>query len=183
MALSGTNWLLPVALTLRLVCGLSTADIARAFLSTEPTIAQRLVRAKRTLGEAQVPFELPRGDELSPRLSSVLEVVYLVFNEGYSASAGEDLLRPALIDEARRLGRLVAGLDKASSEAAQVWEDLAALNALGALPDGSIPLRKVLDTAAHLASPRREAVTFEKAIRSLAARSGASAPSPKRGNP
>lgn len=99
-----------VALTLRLVCGLSTADIARAFLSTEPTIAQRLVRAKRTLGEAQVPFELPRGDELSPRLSSVLEVVYLVFNEGYSASAGEDLLRPALIDEARRLGRLVAGL-------------------------------------------------------------------------
>lgn len=99
-----------VALTLRLVCGLSTADIARAFLSTEPTIAQRLVRAKKTLGEAQVPFELPRGDELSPRLSSVLEVVYLVFNEGYSASAGEDLLRPALVDEARRLGGLVAGL-------------------------------------------------------------------------
>ena len=99
-----------IALTLRLLGGLTTAEIARAFLVSEATIAQRIVRAKRTLAEAHVPFEVPRGDELAPRLSSVLEVIYLVFNEGYSATAGDDWLRPALCDEALRLGRVLAEL-------------------------------------------------------------------------
>jgi RNA polymerase sigma factor (sigma-70 family) len=99
-----------VALTLRLLGGLSTDEIARAFLVPEPTIAQRIVRAKRTLSEKQVPYEVPRGEELGARLASVLEVVYLIFNEGYSASAGEDLIRPALCDEALRLGHVLAGL-------------------------------------------------------------------------
>ncbi len=99
-----------VALTLRLVAGLSTAEVARAFLSTEVTMAQRLVRAKRTIGEAKVPFEVPTGGEFRARLSAVLEVVYLVFNEGYTATAGEDWLRPALCDEAMRLGRILSGL-------------------------------------------------------------------------
>jgi RNA polymerase sigma factor (sigma-70 family) len=99
-----------VALTLRLVGGLTTAEIARAFLTTEPTIAQRIVRAKKTLSEKQVPFEVPRGAELDARLGSVLEVIYLVFNEGYSATAGDDWVRPALCDDAIRLGRVLAGL-------------------------------------------------------------------------
>jgi RNA polymerase sigma factor (sigma-70 family) len=99
-----------VALTLRLLGGLTTDEIARAFLAPEPTIAQRIVRAKRTLTEKQVPFEVPRGPELAGRLASVLEVIYLVFNEGYSATAGEDWLRPALCEEALRLGRVLAGL-------------------------------------------------------------------------
>jgi RNA polymerase sigma factor (sigma-70 family) len=99
-----------VALTLRLVAGLSTEEIARAFLVAEATIAQRLVRAKRTLVEARVPFEVPRGDELAPRLASVLEVVYLVFNEGYAATAGDRWTRPELCDEAMRLARIVAEL-------------------------------------------------------------------------
>ncbi|HET7538855.1 MAG TPA: RNA polymerase sigma factor [Polyangiaceae bacterium] len=99
-----------IALTLRLLGGLTTEEIARAFLTSEPTIAQRIVRAKRTLAEAQVPFEVPRGPELSQRLASVLEVIYLIFNEGYSATAGEDLLRPALCEEALRLGRILAEL-------------------------------------------------------------------------
>src|SRR2546425_1068860 len=99
-----------VALTLRLLGGLTTEEIARAFLAPEPTIAQRIVRAKRTLAETRVPFEVPRKDELAARLSSVLEVVYLVFNEGYSATAGEDWMRPALCDEALRLGRILAEL-------------------------------------------------------------------------
>jgi RNA polymerase sigma factor (sigma-70 family) len=98
------------ALTLRLLCGLTTAEIARAFLVSEPTIAQRIVRAKRTLAERRVPFEVPRGAELAARLPSVLEVVYLVFNEGYTATAGDDWLRPALCEEALRLGRVLAGL-------------------------------------------------------------------------
>ena len=89
-----------MALTLKLLGGLSTHEIARAFLASEPTIAQRIVRAKRTLSEARVPFELPRGDALAERLASVLEVVYLIFNEGYSATAGNDWMRPALCDEA-----------------------------------------------------------------------------------
>ncbi|HEY6728261.1 MAG TPA: RNA polymerase sigma factor [Polyangiaceae bacterium] len=97
-----------VALTLRLLGGLTTEEIARAFLSSEPTIQQRIVRAKRTLGEAKVPFEVPRGADLTRRLASVLEVVYLVFNEGYSATKGDDWLRPALCDEAVRLGRILA---------------------------------------------------------------------------
>lgn len=105
-----------VALTLRLLGGLSTSEIARAFLVAEPTIAQRIVRAKRTLGEARVPFEVPRGEELGARLSSVLEVVYLIFNEGYAATAGQDLMRPALVDDALRLGRLLAELAPAEPE-------------------------------------------------------------------
>jgi len=99
-----------VALTLRLLCGLTTVEIARAFLAPEATVAQRIVRAKRTLAEARVPFEVPRGAELNPRLASVLEVIYLVFNEGYSATAGEDWLRPALCQDALRLGRILAEL-------------------------------------------------------------------------
>ena len=99
-----------VALTLRLLGGLTTDEIARAFLSPEPTIAQRIVRAKRTLSEAQVPFEVPRGAEFTARLSSVLQVLYLIFNEGYSATAGDDWLRPALCEDALRLGRILAEL-------------------------------------------------------------------------
>ena len=99
-----------VALTLRLLGGLTTEEIARAFLVPVPTIAQRIVRAKRTLAEARVPFEVPRGAELAARLSSVLEVVYLVFNEGYSATAGDDWMRPALCEDALRLGRILAEL-------------------------------------------------------------------------
>ncbi|UGQ44720.1 RNA polymerase sigma factor [Massilia endophytica] len=99
-----------VALTLRLLGGLSTEEIARAFLVPEPTVAQRIVRAKRTLAEARVPFEVPRGPELVQRLSSVLQVIYLVYNEGYSASAGVDWMRPALCEEALRLGRILAEL-------------------------------------------------------------------------
>jgi RNA polymerase sigma factor (sigma-70 family) len=99
-----------VALTLRLLGGLTTEEIARAFLVPEPTIAQRIVRAKRTLADARVPFEVPRGEELAARLSSVLEVVYLVFNEGYSATAGDDWMRPGLCEDALRLGRILAEL-------------------------------------------------------------------------
>ena len=99
-----------VALTLRLLGGLTTEEIARAFLVPEPTVAQRIVRAKRTLAKERVPFEVPRGAELAARLSSVLEVIYLVFNEGYSATAGEDWMRPALCEEALRLGRILAEL-------------------------------------------------------------------------
>ena len=99
-----------VALTLRLLSGLTTDEIARAFLVPEPTMAQRIVRAKRTLSEKQVPFEVPRGPELAARLSSVLAVIYLIFNEGYAATAGDDWLRPALCDDALRLGRVLAEL-------------------------------------------------------------------------
>jgi RNA polymerase sigma factor (sigma-70 family) len=105
-----------VALTLRLLGGLTTAEIARAYLVAEPTVAQRLVRAKRTLAEAGVPFEVPRGAELTARLSSVLEVLYLIFNEGYTATAGDDWLRPQLCDEAIRLGRILAELAPAEPE-------------------------------------------------------------------
>ncbi len=99
-----------VALTLRLLGGLSTDEIARAFLVPEPTVAQRIVRAKRTLAKERVPFEVPRGADLAGRLSSVLEVVYLIFNEGYSATAGDDWMRPALCEDALRLGRILAEL-------------------------------------------------------------------------
>jgi RNA polymerase sigma-70 factor, ECF subfamily len=99
-----------VALTLRLLGGLTTEEIARAFLVPEPTVAQRIVRAKRTLAEAQVAFEIPHGAERDARLSSVLQVLYLIFNEGYSATAGDDWLRPALCEDALRLGRILAGL-------------------------------------------------------------------------
>ncbi|MFW6079144.1 MAG: RNA polymerase sigma factor [Gemmatimonadota bacterium] len=99
-----------VALTLRLLGGLTTEEIARAFLVSKSTLAQRIVRAKRTLREAKVPFEVPRHDELSERLASVLEVVYLIFNEGYAATSGDDWIRPALCEDALRLGRILAGL-------------------------------------------------------------------------
>jgi RNA polymerase sigma factor (sigma-70 family) len=106
-----------VALTLRLLGGLTTDEIARAFLAPEPTIAQRIVRAKRTLSEAEVPFEVPRSDELVERLASVLEVIYLIFNEGYTATAGEDWMRPQLCEEALRLGRILVGLMPNEAEA------------------------------------------------------------------
>ena len=105
-----------VALTLRLLGGLTTTEIARAFLAPEATIAQRIVRSKRTLAEEQVPYEVPRGAELAGRLSSVLEVIYLIFNEGYSATAGDDWMRPALCEEALRLGRIVAELAPGEAE-------------------------------------------------------------------
>jgi RNA polymerase sigma-70 factor, ECF subfamily len=106
-----------LALTLRLVGGLTTDEIARAFLVSESTIAQRIVRAKRTLAEKQIPFEIPHGIELTARLASVLEVIYLIFNEGYSATAGDDWMRPALCEEALRLGRILAELTPENSEA------------------------------------------------------------------
>ncbi|SET72953.1 RNA polymerase sigma factor [Stigmatella erecta] len=99
-----------VALTLRLLGGLTTGEIARAFLVPEPTVAQRIVRAKRTLSEARVPFEVPRGDALAGRLSSVLQVIYLIFNEGYAAASGDDWMRPELCEDALRLGRILVGL-------------------------------------------------------------------------
>jgi RNA polymerase sigma-70 factor (ECF subfamily) len=105
-----------VAFTLRLLGGLTTDEIARAFLISEPTVAQRIVRAKRTLAEARVPFEVPRGAELATRLSSVLEVIYLVFNEGYSATAGDDWMRPGLCEDALRLGRILAELVPTEAE-------------------------------------------------------------------
>jgi RNA polymerase sigma-70 factor (ECF subfamily) len=105
-----------VAMTLRLLGGLTTGEIARAFLVSEPTIAQRIVRAKRTLADARVPFEVPRGEELAPRLSSVLEVIYLIFNEGYSATAGDDWMRPGLCEDALRLGRILAELAPQEAE-------------------------------------------------------------------
>src|SRR3984885_13753401 len=105
-----------VALTLRLLGGLTPAEIARAFLTSESAIQQRIVRAKRTLGEAQVPFEVPGAAERAQRLASVLEVIYLIFNEGYSATAGEEWMRPALCEEALRLGRILAELAPAEPE-------------------------------------------------------------------
>jgi predicted RNA polymerase sigma factor len=105
-----------VALTLRLLGGLTTVEIARAFLVSEPTIGQRIVRAKRALSEARVPFEIPRAEELQGRVASVLEVIYLIFNEGYAATAGEEWMRPALCDEALRLGRILAELAPREAE-------------------------------------------------------------------
>jgi RNA polymerase sigma factor (sigma-70 family) len=99
-----------VALTLRLLGGLTTEEIARAYLVSEPTVAQRIVRAKRTLSDARVPFEVPGGEERAARLSSVLEAIYLIFNEGYAATSGDDWMRPALCEDAMRLGRILAGL-------------------------------------------------------------------------
>ena len=122
------------ALTLKLIAGLSTHEIARAFLVSESTLAQRIVRAKRILQEARVPYELPRGAALGERLASVLEVVYLVFNEGYTATAGEDWMRPALVEEALRLGRMLAGL--ASQE-----PEVLGLQALMELQASRIPAR------------------------------------------
>jgi RNA polymerase sigma factor (sigma-70 family) len=105
-----------VALSLRLLCGLTTKEIARAYLTSESAVSQRIVRAKRTLSAARVPFEVPKADARAVRLSSVLEVIYLIFNEGYSATAGDDLLRPTLCEDALRLGRILAGLAPEESE-------------------------------------------------------------------
>jgi len=105
-----------VALTLKLIAGLSTGEIARAFLQSEPTIAQRIVRAKKALSNAKVPFEVPRGEALQARLAAVLEVIYLIFNEGYAATSGDDWMRPALCEEAQRLARMLAGLAPAERE-------------------------------------------------------------------
>ena len=129
-----------VALTLRLLGGLTTAEIARAFLVAEPTVAQRIVRAKRTLSEARVPFEVPSGDELAPRLASVLEVIYLVFNEGYAATAGDDWMRPALCEEALRLARIVAELAPDEAEVhglVALMEIQASRLAARSAPDGT----------------------------------------------
>jgi RNA polymerase sigma factor (sigma-70 family) len=133
-----------VALTLRLLGGLTTEEIARAFLVAEPTIAQRIVRAKRTLADKHVPFEVPRGAELAARLSSVLEVIYLVFNEGYAATAGDDLMRPALCEDALRLGRVLAELAPDEPEVhglVALMEIQASRNAARVGPDGEpVPL-------------------------------------------
>ncbi len=129
-----------LALTLRLIGGLSTAEIARAFLVPEPTIAQRVVRAKRTIAEAGVPFEAPGGAERAERLSSVLEVIYLIFNEGYSATAGDDWMRPELVDEALRLGRIVAQLLPEEAEVhglVALMEIQASRSRARVAPDGS----------------------------------------------
>ncbi len=129
-----------VALTLRLLGGLTTDEIARAFLAPESTIAQRIVRAKRTLAKAEVPYEVPVGPELAERLSSVLEVIYLVFNEGYSATAGDDWMRPALCDEALRQGRILAGLMPKESEVhglVALMEIQASRSAARTAPDGT----------------------------------------------
>ena len=129
-----------VALTLRLLGGLSTVEIARAFLVPEPTIGQRISRAKRTLGEANIDFDVPRGAQLQERLASVLEVIYLVFNEGYSASAGDDWMRPELCSEALRLGRVLAGLMPRDAEVhglVALMEIQASRTAARTKPDGT----------------------------------------------
>ncbi|MFJ8626151.1 RNA polymerase sigma factor [Kitasatospora sp. NPDC093550] len=128
-----------IALTLRLLGGLATPEIARAFLVPEPTVAQRIVRAKRTLAKAAVPFEVPYGEDRAQRLSSVLEVIYLVFNEGYSATAGDDLLRPRLCEDALRLARVLAALMPAEPEVhglAALLEFQASRTAARTGPDG-----------------------------------------------
>ncbi|MFI0722235.1 RNA polymerase sigma factor [Streptomyces sp. NPDC021224] len=129
-----------LALTLRLLGGLTTDEIARAFLVAEPTVAQRIVRAKRTLAKEQVPFEVPYGDELAARLASVLEVVYLIFNEGYAATAGDDWMRPALCEDALRLARVLQGLLPAEPEVhglAALLEIQASRAAARTGPDGA----------------------------------------------
>ncbi|WP_327709356.1 RNA polymerase subunit sigma-24 [Streptomyces sp. NBC_00464] len=129
-----------IALTLRLLGGLTTEEIARAFLTTEPAVAQRIVRAKRALGRARVPFEVPYGPERAARLGSVLEVIYLVFNEGYAATAGDDWLRPGLCEDALRLARVLAGLTPGEAEVhglAALLELQAARTAARTGPDGA----------------------------------------------
>ena len=138
------------ALTLRLIGGLTTDEIARAFLSSEATIAQRIVRAKRTLGDAGLSFEVPRGKEREQRLASVLEVIYLIFNEGYAATAGEDLIRPALCAEAQRLGRILAGV---ASDEPEVF----GLLALMEIQASRLPARTAPDGAPVLLTEQNRA--------------------------
>ncbi|MEA2967609.1 MAG: hypothetical protein QOE78_870, partial [Alphaproteobacteria bacterium] len=138
------------ALTLRLVGGLTIDEIARAFLSSEATIAQRIVRAKRTLGDAGLSFELPRGKEREQRLASVLEVIYLIFNEGYAATAGDDLIRPALCAEAQRLGRILAGV---ASDEPEVF----GLLALMEIQASRLPARTAPDGAPVLLTEQNRA--------------------------
>src|SRR5437879_6278444 len=144
-----------VALTLRLLGGLTTEEIARAFLAPEPTIAQRIVRAKRTLAEERVPFEVPRGAELAARLSSVLEVIYLVFNEGYSATGGDDWMRPALCEDALRLGRILAELEigRASCRESGDWSSDVCSSDLSASSGPSGPLPKSASPSRCRAGP------------------------------
>ena len=138
------------ALTLRLIGGLTTDEIARAFLSSEASIAQRIVRAKRTLGDAGLSFEVPRGKEREQRLASVLEVIYLIFNEGYAATAGEDLIRPALCAEAQRLGRILAGV---ASDQPEVF----GLLALMEIQASRLPARTAPDGAPVLLTEQNRA--------------------------
>jgi RNA polymerase sigma factor (sigma-70 family) len=140
-----------VALTLRLLGGLTTGEIARAFLVPEPTVAQRIVRARRALAEARVPFEVPRGAELAARLSSVLEVLYLVFNEGYSATAGDDWMRPALCEDALRLGRVLAGLAPREPEVHGLVAlmEIQASRARARVGPGGVPIHRLDQNRAH----------------------------------
>jgi len=179
-----------VALTLRLLGGLTTEEIARAFLVSEPTVAQRIVRAKRTLAKRRVAFEVPEGAELAARLSSVLEVIYLVFNEGYSATAGDDWMRPALCEEALRLGRILAELvpkepevhglvalmeiqaSRLRARAARqetpsccsIKTARAGINSSSVVvsPRSSVPRRSVVRSARTLCRPRSPPVTRER---------------------
>ena len=165
-----------VALTLRLLGGLTTQEIARAYLVTEPTVAQRLVRAKRTLAEARVPFEVPRGVDRASRLSSVLEVIYLVFNEGYAATAGSDWMRPALCEEALRLGRILAELVPTEPEVhglVALMEIQASRSAARSGPSGEMVLLLDQDRA------RWDQLLIRRGLRALAradALGGASGP-------
>jgi RNA polymerase sigma factor (sigma-70 family) len=139
------------ALTLRLLGGLTTLEIARAFLTPEPTIAQRIVRAKRTLAEKHIPFEVPRGPDLAARLASVLEVIYLIFNEGYSATAGDDLIRPTLCEDALRLGRILAELAPTEPEVhglVALMEIQASRTRARTTPDGE-PILLLAQNRAH----------------------------------
>ncbi len=138
-----------VALTLRLLGGLTTEEIARAFLVSEANVAQRIVRAKRTLADAHVPFEVPRGVELSIRLSSVLDVIYLIFNEGYSATTGDDWIRPALCEDALRLGRILA-------ELTWLWK-----------PIGQLECPRVISIPPSLRWITDESSNFEHSVSSL----------------
>ena len=169
-----------VALTLRLLGGLTTDEIARAFLVPEPTIAQRIVRAKRTLSEKHVPFEVPRGAELASRLSSVLGVIYLVFNEGYSATAGEDWLRPALCEEALRLGRILAELAPQEPEVHGLVAlmEIQASRAHARVGPSGEPILLFEQNRAHWDQllVRRGLAALERAEKLVAAKAGTSGP-------
>ena len=160
---------------MRLIGGLTTEEIARAFLVPEPTIAQRIVRAKRTLAEKRVPFEVPRGAELAERLASVLSVIYLIFNEGYSATAGDDWMRPQLCEEALRLGRILAELAPAEPEVhglVALMEIQASRFAARRGPDGEPVLLLDQNRA------RWDQLLIRRGLAALARAAGARTPSP-----